>query len=215
MDDDIKQEQDELNRIQDFDLDAYLDGVEPTHRVQTVNTKGSLLVKYAKVQEQREHAIEQMTRFAETLPDDEDDKTETLSGSTLNEAKAEFDRLKKVIEGLTLEAAQISDEYSQHKARFTFKTPDKSTQARIRALAAKKSKDQNLDDTGLRLMHAAIIGIDILTPEREVKQDLAKWTLAKLSTFLDRIGNGQAKLLMDAYLGLASGEVTPPFSPGF
>lgn len=215
----MQEEQNELNRVKDFDLDAWLDEVEPTHRVQTVNTKGSLLAKYARVQEQRQAVIAQMQHLADSLPDepDEDDKTEALSGRSLRSSdaveRAEFDALREQLTALDEKANAIATEYSQNKVRVTFRNVDKSQRARITSSEQKKSKAQNGPDlTMIKLMHASIIQVDVITPSGEVKQDLGKWTAAFFGRFLDKIGDGQARLLADAYLGLASGEVTPPFS---
>jgi len=211
----MQETQDELNRVQDFDLDGWIDGIEPTHRTQTVNTRGDLLKDYSIAQEELKAAVEQLQRLADRLPDVDPDATdpmETLAGAGDDADRTLFEQLQATIAELAARSDAIATEYGQHRARVSFKQPDKSTQARLRSAGAKKSKDQNIDDTGLRLMHAAIIEFVVVQPGTETVVDVSKWTLARWGKFLDKIGNGQSKLLMDAYLGLAQGEVDAPFS---
>ncbi|WP_308467781.1 hypothetical protein [Rathayibacter soli] len=206
----------------EFDLDRWLDDIEPTQRMQTVNTRGDLLASYGRLQEQRRAAIDQLERLAQSLPDggEDDDAGATLGDSGDDAAREIFEQQKAVIEDLTEQANAIAAEYASHRARVTFAAPDKSTRARIVSeskLADHKTGTANAastEDTMLKLMRAAVVEIVVVTAGREIAQDLDKWTVARWARFLDRIGDGQSRLLADAYLGLASGALADTVAAG-
>lgn len=219
----MQEEQQATNAAADFDLDAYLDGVQPTHRTVTVNTRGDLLKKYGGMRDERDAIVRELQVIYDAIPDEPKregpDLSETLSGKSLSPAE-ESDVRKRVAaltqrhQELSEQMANVTAEYAQHKVRVTFRPTDKSTKARITSAGEKKSRAQNVDDTGARLMHASIESIVVVTPAGEVEQDLKAWTLTKWMKFLDRIGDGQAVLLVDGYMGLANGTIDAPFSLG-
>ncbi|WP_336633453.1 MULTISPECIES: hypothetical protein [unclassified Microbacterium] len=213
MTNELQAEADELNRVRDFDLDSWLDEVESPHRTQTVNTRGDLLAEYGRLTEERGAVLQSLAALAETLPDDED-KSATLADEGGAAAMERFEVAKERIAALDERLSELTDTYARNRATFVLAAIDPEKRARISAEHAdhKPKIGTTANTETLRLFLAAVQSITVVRDGQEIAQRLTDWTPARLEKFLQRIGDGQAALLWDAYLGTAVGDVTPPFS---
>lgn len=213
MTNELQAEADELNRVRDFDLDSWLDEVEAPHRTQTVNTRGDLLAEYGQLQDERNSVLQSLAALAETLPD-EDDKAATLGDAAGAEAAERFENAKRRVAAIDERMSDLTDAYARNRATFVLAAIDPEKRARISAEHAdhKQKVGARATTETLKLFLAAVQSITVVKDGKEIAQRLSDWTPARLEKFLQRIGDGQAALLWDAYLGTAVGDVTPPFS---
>jgi hypothetical protein len=215
MQNDLQAEADELNRVIDFDLDSWLDEIEPPHRTQTVNTRGDLLAEYGRLSERRTVVLQSLQSLAQSIPD-EPDPAATLSDGGAADAEARFGQARAEIESIDERLAELTEQYARNKATFVLSAIDPQKRSIITAEHGdhkqKTAVMSRASTETLRLFLASVRSITIVRDGNEHSQDPAKWTPAILEKFLTRIGDGQAALLWDAYLGTATGDVTPPFS---
>lgn len=211
---DIQNENDALNAVRDFDLDAWLDEIEPPHRRQTVNTRGDLLGRYAELQAAREHELQTLTALSDALPE-EADPAATIGADPHAQTREQFEAGRERIAALDEEMARLTAEYAGNRATFTFKAIDPETRARITSDFEDHKAEggtRRVTDQTLRLFLASVTSITIVRGGVEQEADLSKWTPDVLTKFLAKIGDGQAALLWEAYIGLGVQDVTPPFS---
>ncbi|MDY0828590.1 hypothetical protein SK224_05555 [Microbacterium sp. BG28] len=212
----LQNEADELNRIQDFDLDAWLDDIEPPQRSVTVNTRGDILATYGQLEYERNQVLQSLIALSKSLPDDETpDPAATLADDGNDAARERFAEAQAKVADIDERMAALSDTYARNKATFTLKAIDPSERARITAKHGdhKTKVGAELPDEMLKLFLASVVDITIMRDGHEVKQRPADWTAPRLAKFMAKIGDGQTGLLWQAYFGTAMQDVTPPFSP--
>lgn len=211
----LQTEQDQLNAVKDFDLDSWLDEIEPPHRQQTVNTRGDLLARYAELRKLREDELRALAALADALPDDASaDPAETIGADPFEEQRTAYAAARERIEAFGDEMKEIEKNYAANRATFTFKALDPEKRAEITATHADPlAEGAKISEQTLRLFLASITSIEIVHDGIPENGSPSFWTPERLVKFLARIGEGQAALLWDAYLGLGVQDVTPPFSP--
>lgn len=213
----LQAEQDQLNAVKDFDLDSWLDEIEPPHRQQTVNTRGDLLARYSQLKKLREDELRSLTDLADALPDEENaDPAETIGADPFESQRAQYAAARERIEAFSEEMKDIERRYAANRATFTFKALDPEKRAEITASHGDPLEGgAKLSEQTLRLFLASVTSITILRDGVEENGAPSFWTPDFLVKFLAKIGDGQSALLWDAYLGLGVQDVTPPFSPEY
>jgi len=212
----LQTEQDQLNAVKDFDLDSWLDDIQPPHRQQTVNTRGDLLARFSELKKLREDELRGLAALADALPEEaEADPGETIGADPFAEQRAEYDDARARIQAFADEMKQIERNYAANRATFTFKALDPEKRAEIAAEHADPLSEGGikLSDQTVRLFLASVTSITILRDGVEEDGAPSFWTPERLLKFLAKIGEGQAALLWEAYIGLGVQDVTPPFSP--
>lgn len=212
----LQTEQDQLNAVKDFDLDSWLDEIEPPHRQQTVNTRGDLLARYSALNKLREDELRGLTALADALPDEsEADPSETIGADPYEGQRAEFAAARARIQAFADDMKEIERKYAANRATFTFKALDPEKRAEITSVHTDPLSEggAKLSEQTLRLFLASLTSVTILRDGVEENGAPSFWTPDRLVKFLAKIGEGQAALLWDAYLGLGVQDVTPPFSP--
>lgn len=191
----------------DFDLDRWLDEIEPPQRTQTVNTRGDLLARFSELRKLREDALRGLAALADTLPDEaEVDPAETIGADAFDEQRAEYAAARARIQAFGDEMTEIERNYAANRATFTFKALDPEERAALTVEQPTPILEGDGTASGevLRLFLASVASITIHRDGVQTNADLAKWTPDRLVKFFAKIGDGQSALLWDTYIGLGT-----------
>lgn len=193
------------DELDTFDLDSFIEGITPPTITKTVHTRGDLLGTYGELAEKRDKLAQAMTALAESLPDHGQDS----DGSH----RVEFEALRSQVEDVDQRLEQIKATYSQYRAKFSFTTISPSERARINTEHADHKGEGGIVQMTDQLLHlflASVASITITHAGKDRSVNPRSWTTKQLLRFLNKIGDGQAALLWEAFLGLGkANEITP------
>ncbi len=192
----------------DFDLDSWLDEIEPPHRRQTVNTRGDLLGQHAALAAEHEHAqraLEELT--AQHTPGEI--RAETIGSDPHAAAREQSTVLRDRIAALANTLKSVEQDYAGNHATFTFKAI--SPEVRESIATDNSSPDAggvtSFPDQTLRLFLASVTSIDIVRNGAKQAANIAAWTPEVLVRFLAKIGDAQAAKLWVAYSEVAVSDI--------